>query len=89
MYCFAGLLVRRAAGRRAELMYIGLRTSVDLYISTILESTQQQSCMQFKRRASKTIQDANSAFSPDLSVLSIWSSAQLLRGCSAADVSPG
>jgi len=34
------------------------------------------------------IQDVNSAFSPDQLLLNFSSSAQLLHGCSAADVSP-
>jgi len=42
-------------------------------------------CVQFKPRASKIIQDLNSAFSPDKSMLRFRSSAQLLRGCSSAD----
>jgi len=44
--------------------------------------------MQFKLRINKMTQNVNSTFSPDQSVLNFRSSAQLLRGCSAADASP-
>ena len=44
--------------------------------------------MQFKLRINKMTQNVNSTFSPDQSVLNFRSSTQLLRGCSAADVSP-
>jgi len=52
------------------------------------EIKRQQSCIQFRLYGNKMIQDVNSAFSPDQSVLAFWSSAELLHGSSAADVSP-
>jgi len=60
-------------------------------ISMNLEIRQQQCCIickQFKFRANKMTQDVNSAVLPDQSVLSFRSSAKLLHGRSAADVSP-
>jgi len=68
--------------------------SIHVYHACIrinLEIRQQQCCticIHFKLRANKTIRDVNSAFTPDQSVLSLRSSAQLLHGCSAAHVSP-
>ena len=50
-------------------------------MSMNLEIRQQQCCIvciQFELRANKMIQDLNFAFSPEQSVLSFWSSAQLL-----------
>jgi len=48
-------------------------------MSMNVEIKQQQSCIQFRLYGNKMIQDVNSAFSPDQSVLSFWSSAELLH----------
>ena len=56
-------VARRAAGRRAKLLYVA--TGVDFNMSTNLEIRQQQSFIQFKIRNNKMTQDVNSVFPPD------------------------